>query len=74
MIQIKAGIVHSFETTTAKTHDSQIWDGLLQGDETPVWADKGHVSATREAAFSGPGKFWGCDAQGAEGQWAASHR
>ena len=24
-----------------------------------VWADKGYVSAAREAAFSGPGKFWG---------------
>ena len=32
---------------------------LLHGEETSVWADKGYVSAAREAAFSGVGKFWG---------------
>jgi IS5 family transposase len=65
--------VHSLETTTAKVHDSQVWDELLHGKETSVWAplgtfpsempcramDRGYVSAAREAAFSGPGKFWG---------------
>ena len=51
--------VHSLDTTTAKTHDSQVWDELLHGDETSIWADKGYVSAAREAAFSGPGKVWG---------------
>lgn len=54
-----SGLVHSVETTTAKVHDSQVWDELLHGGETSVWADKGYVSATREAAFCGPGKFWG---------------
>ena len=32
---------------------------LLHGEETSVWADKGYVSAEREAAFTGPGKVWG---------------
>lgn len=54
-----SGIVHSLETSTAKRHDSQFWDQLLHGDETSVWADRGYVSADREAAFAGPGKFWG---------------
>ena len=58
-VDAQNGIVHSLDTTTAKTHDSQVWDELLHGDETSVWADKGYVSAAREAAFSGPGKFWG---------------
>ena len=40
-------------------HDSQVRDELLHGRETSVWADKGYVSAAREAAFSGAGKFWG---------------
>ena len=40
-------IVHGLETTTAKVHDSQVWDTLLHGDETSVWADRGHVSAVR---------------------------
>lgn len=52
-------VAGNFAATTAKVHDSQVWDDLLHGGETSVWADKGHVSAAREAAFSGPGKFWG---------------
>jgi IS5 family transposase len=47
------------DTTTAKVHDSQIWDDLLHGGETSVWADKAYVSAERAEAFAGPGKFWG---------------
>jgi IS5 family transposase len=58
-VDADSGIVHSLETTTAKVHDSQVWDDLLHGGETSVWADKGYVSAGREAAFAGPGKFWG---------------
>jgi IS5 family transposase len=58
-VDADSGIVHSLETTTAKVHDSQVWDELLHGGETSVWADRGYVSAAREAAFSGPGKFWG---------------
>jgi len=58
-VDADSGVVHRLETTTAKVHDSQVWDELLHGRETSVWADKGYVSATREAAFSGLGKFWG---------------
>jgi IS5 family transposase len=58
-VDADSGIVHSLETTTAKVHDSQVWDALLHGGEASVWADKGYVSAAREAAFAGPGKFWG---------------
>jgi IS5 family transposase len=58
-VDVDSGIVHSLATTTAMVHDSQVWDELLHGAETSVWADKGYVSAEREATFSGPGKFWG---------------
>jgi IS5 family transposase len=51
--------MHSLQTTTAKTHDARVWDDLLHGTENSVWADKGYVSAAREAAFAGPGKVWG---------------
>jgi len=54
-----SGVAHSLDTSTAKLHDSQVWDVLLHGEETSVWADKGYVSADREAAFKGPGKAWG---------------
>ncbi|SLN74845.1 IS5 family transposase [Roseisalinus antarcticus] len=58
-VDSRNGLVHSLETTTARVHDSQVWDGLLHGDETSVWADKGYVNAERAAEFAGPGKFWG---------------
>lgn len=58
-VDADSGVVHSLETSTAKVHDSQVWDELLHGEETSLWADKGYVSAEREAAFAGPGKVWG---------------
>ena len=58
-VDAESGTVHSLEATTAKVHDSRVWDELLHGDETSVWADRGYVSAEREAAFTGPGKVWG---------------
>ena len=58
-VDADSGVVHSLDTSTAKLHDSQVWDDLLHGEETSVWADKGYVSAEREAAFAGPGKVWG---------------
>ena len=58
-VDAASGVVHSLDTTTAKVHDSRVRDDVLHGKETSVWADKGYVSAAREAAFSGPGKVWG---------------
>ncbi len=58
-VDADSGVVHSLDTSTAKLHDSQVWDDLLHGGETSVWADKGYVSAERKDAFEGPGKFWG---------------
>jgi len=58
-VDADSGVTHSLDTSTAKLHDSQVWDDLLHGKEKSVWADKGYVSAEREAWFEGPGKFWG---------------
>jgi len=58
-VDVDSGTVHSLEATTAKVHDSRVWDELLHGDEASVWADKGYVSAEREAAFTKNGKVWG---------------
>jgi IS5 family transposase len=58
-VDADSGVTHSLETSTAKLHDSQVWDELLHGEESSVWADKGYVCAEREAAFKGPGKVWG---------------
>ena len=46
-------------------HDplTSVWQGLFamaRNDGVGLGAErKGYVSAIREAAFSGPGKFWG---------------
>jgi transposase, IS5 family len=59
-VDAESGVTHSLETSTARVHDSRIWDELLHGEETSVWADKGYVSAEREAAFTEEeGKVWG---------------
>lgn len=55
-VDADCGVVHSFDTSTAKAHDSQVWDELLHGEETSVWADRGYVSAEREADFAEPAK------------------
>jgi IS5 family transposase len=54
-----SGVTHSLETSTAKLYDSQIWDKVLHGEETSVWADMGYVSAEREAVFQVPGTVRG---------------
>jgi transposase, IS5 family len=59
-VDAESGVTHSLETSTAKVHDSRIWDELLHGEETSVWAHKGYVSAEREAVFNEEeGKVWG---------------
>lgn len=58
-VDAESGVTHSVETSTARVHDSQVWDELLHGEETSVWADKGYVSADREATFTEGGKVWG---------------
>jgi len=58
-VDADSGIVHSLDTTTAKVHDSRVWDDLLHGCETSVWADKAYINTERAEAFAGPGKFWG---------------
>jgi IS5 family transposase len=58
-VDADCGVVHSLETSTAKVHDSRVWDELLHGNETSVWADKAYINAERADAFAGPDKFWG---------------
>jgi transposase, IS5 family len=58
-VDVDSGTVHSLYATTANLHDSRVWDELLYGEKKSVWADKGYVSAEREAAFREDGKVWG---------------
>ena len=38
-VDADSGVTHSLETSTARLHDSQIWDELLTDEETSVWAE-----------------------------------
>lgn len=39
-VDVDSGVPHSLETSTAKLHDSQVWDALPHGEEPSVRADK----------------------------------
>lgn len=58
-VDAEGGVTRSLGTSAAKVHDSQVREALLHGEESPVWADRGCVSAEREAAFEGPGRVRG---------------
>ena len=42
-VDADSGVTHSLETSTAKLHDSQVWDDLLHGEETSVWPRRASV-------------------------------
>jgi len=60
-VDAASGFVHSLDTTTAKVHDSQVWDDLLHGKETSVGILRGR-------------QVLGRDAQGTKRQWTAPHQ
>lgn len=72
-VDAQSGTVHSMETTTAKVHDSQVWDVLLHGEEASVWADKGYINADRQAAFESQGKVWGVMRKARRGESLDAH-
>lgn len=41
-MDMESGLIHHLESTTASTHDSQVWDELLHGEEGAVFADKAY--------------------------------
>lgn len=73
-VDADSGVTHSLDTATAKVHDSQVWDELLHADEDSVWADKGYVSAEREAACMRAGKIWGVMRKAPKGGGASPRR
>ena len=38
-VDAESGVTHSLDTTTAKVHDSRVWDELLHGEEASIWAE-----------------------------------
>ena len=50
-VDVESGVTHSLETTTAKVHDSRVWDELLHGDEMSVWADTSATGVPSSPCF-----------------------
>lgn len=53
------GLVHHLDMTTAKTHDSGVWDGLLHGKEKAIFADKGYYDEGYKAVMRKQGIYCG---------------
>lgn len=51
-VDAESAVSNSLEISTAKVHDSDVWDAVLHGGETSVWADKRYVGTARAIAFS----------------------
>ena len=45
-VDADSGVTHSLDTSTAKLYDSEVWDGLVLGEETSVWALKLETTAS----------------------------
>jgi transposase, IS5 family len=41
-VDMDSGLINKIETTSAKVHDSKVWDELLHGEEKAIFADKGY--------------------------------
>lgn len=55
----KTGLVHSLETSTAKTHDTRAFDELLHGKEEAIFGDKGYFNSKRKHEIRRQGIFCG---------------
>jgi len=58
-VDMRSGIVHSVEASTAKVHDSQEMDNLLHGKEEAISGDKGYFNKGRKRAARRRGLWWG---------------
>ena len=68
----KSKLIHSVKTTTAKTHDSEVFDELLHGKEQAVFADKAYVNKEKKKAWRQEGKYWGVQEKATRGKQLSS--
>lgn len=52
------GRTHSIVVTDAATHDSQVMDDLLHGEEATVYGDKAYASAEKKQGLEARGVSW----------------
>lgn len=58
-VDVKNGIVHSYEFTTAKVHDKECFPLLLHGQESSVFGDKAYASDVDKNRARDADIFWG---------------
>jgi len=63
-----SGLVHSFEGTTAKTSDREMFESLLHGEEKMVFGDKGYVSEDDKRSARENKILWGILDRGSRGK------
>ena len=63
--------VRGLDTSTARLHDARVWNALLHGGETSVWAELPSKRRARGRVHRA-GQGLGCHAESAKGQSAGS--
>ncbi len=54
-----SGLVHSFETTTARIHDKEVEELLYHGEEEARYGDKGYYDEKKRKEITAKGIYWG---------------
>jgi len=67
-------IIRQAKVTTAKVHDSSMFDELLSGDEKIVLGDKGYFNETRKTQLREEGIFCGILDRAVRGKKLSSHQ
>jgi len=58
------GIAHTVVVTTAKTHDSQLLEELLHGQEKVIYGDRAYINQAKQQEFAEAGVLWGINRRG----------
>jgi IS5 family transposase len=53
-VDSKSGLIHSAAVTPANTHDSQVLEHLLHGNETRVWGDSAYAGQSEKIKSKAP--------------------
>jgi len=64
----KSKVIHSVKTTTAKVHDSEVFEELLHGKEQSVFGDKAYANKEKKRKWRAEGKYWGVQEKAGRGK------
>lgn len=68
----KSKLIHTVKTTTAKVHDSEVFDELLHGEEHAVFADKAYANKEKKRQWRQQGNYWGVQEKATKGRTLSS--